>query len=98
MPPTLESEEWKKVNDSTSRLEVPGGYLYRVITRPGEPSHIVFVADMHHTLMKAAFHLGSGNASTDMGAIEGHSVVVKEAGDRIAHALDALAQAVESRT
>ena len=97
MPPTFASEDWKKVNASTSRLEVPGGYLYKVIPRPSEPSHIVFVADLSYALMKAAFHLGNGNASTDMGAIEGHSVSVKEAGDRIAHALDALAQAIENR-
>ena len=97
MPPTFASEDWKKVNASTSRLEVPGGYLYKVIPRPGEPSHIVFVADMHHTIMKAVDRLGFGNASTDMGAIEGHAVMVKEAGDRIAHALEALAQAVENR-
>jgi len=82
------SEEWKKVNASTSRLEVPGGYLYKVIPRPGEPSHIVFVTDMHHTILKAVDRIGFGNASTDM---------VKEAGDRIAHALNALAQAIENR-
>lgn len=89
--------EWEKVNTSTSRLDVPGGHLYKVIPGGGQPSHVVFVADLSHAITGAAFHLGTGNASTHMGAIEAHSVMVKEAGDRIADSLDGLARAIESR-
>ena len=88
--------EWEKVNATTTRLDVPGGYLYRVTT-PKHPPMIVFVADppLAEAISRAAAHLGTGNAATDMGAIEAHSLMVKEAGESISSALSELARAVE---
>jgi len=40
-------------------------------------------------------YLGNGNAATQMGAIEGHAVAVKEAADTIAAALRDVADAIE---
>jgi hypothetical protein len=40
--------------------------------------------------------LGNGNASTPMGAIETHGVMIKEAGEAIADALLEVAKAIEN--
>ena len=88
------TDEWERINATTDRLEVPGGWLYKV-----KPDIVTFVADppLYDAIRKAAADLGTGNAATPMGAIEAHSLMVKEAGNSIADALHALARAVEEQ-
>lgn len=45
-------------------------------------------------IRSAAHHLGNGNASTDMGAIENLAKEIKEGTKRIAEAIESLADAV----
>jgi len=48
------------------------------------------------TLWESAKHLGAGNADTGgVGAIEGHAMMVRDAGEHIASALDGVAAALD---
>lgn len=91
--------EWEKVNGMTARMEVPGGWLYRVLPGGGHPPLLSFVADppLGRDIYKLGEALGNGNAATPFGAIEGHAVMVKEASQRIAESIDGLAAALRER-
>lgn len=89
-----DTADWEKVNGTTSRLDVPGGYLYRVAPGGQQPTQIVFVADLPGAIVRAAYHLGTGVAATEMGALEAHAVQVKEASERLADGLRDLAAAL----
>lgn len=91
---TYGNEEWENVNGSTARLEVPGGWLYKVSVGGGQRPLLAFVSDLPGAISGAAFHLGTGNAATSMGAIEAHSVNVKEGAIAIADAISELATAI----
>lgn len=45
-------------------------------------------------IIAAAQHIGAGNSSTQMGAIEFHAVTIKNAADNIADAIRELAEAI----
>lgn len=87
----------EKVNGTTLRLEVPGGWLYKVSPGGSHAPLITFVADppLSTTIYKLGEALGNGNSVGPFGAIEGHAVMLKEASGRIAESLDAVARAIE---
>ena len=85
----FDPKSWEVINADTERLEVPGGYLYRVKVKGGDP-WIGFVSDVPGAIRFATKWLGTGDASTHFGAIEAHASMLKESMDRIADGLDAL--------
>lgn len=88
--------EWEEVNGTTRRLEVPGGWLYKVTPGGGHPPVVVLVADppLSTTLYKMGEALGNGGAASPFGAIEGHSVMLRDGAARVADAISELAGAV----
>lgn len=86
----LNPNDWERVNATTDRLDVPGGWLYRTKT----PAVITFVADppLSVAIARAASSLGTGNAATPMGAIEAHASLLKEAAETIAFSIDGMAR------
>jgi len=63
----------------------------------GEAANVVDALDgIGKALWDAATHLGNGNASTGgVGAIEGHAMMLRDAGEHIAGALDGIASALD---
>jgi hypothetical protein len=86
----IDPNEWECVNADTERLEVPGGYLYRVDHGDDSPPWIGFVAGTADAIRYATKWLGTGEASTPFGAMEAHASMLDKTGQRIAEALDGL--------
>ena len=64
----------------------------------GSPANLVDVLDAMVTAIRySAEHLGTGNAATQMGAIELLAKEVKEGTERVASGLHAIAEAIENR-
>jgi len=63
----------------------------------GEAANVVdALASIGEAIAFAAKDLGNGNASTGgVGAIEGHAMMVRDAGEHIASALDGVAAALD---
>lgn len=62
----------------------------------GEAANVVdALAGIGRMVWESAKHLGNGTADTGFGAIEGHSMMVKDAGERIASALNGVASALD---
>lgn len=66
-----------------------------VLDSNGETANMVDVIDrLARSITSAATCLGTGNAMTDMGAIEMHAVAIKDAASEIASAIRDLAEVV----
>ncbi len=60
-----------------------------------EPANLVdAIAQIGNALRYSAKWLGNGDAGTPMGALEAHGVAITEGADRIASALDGIAEAI----
>ena len=70
-----------------------------VSDRNMEPANLVDVLDdIARAIRFSAKHLGSGDAATQMGALENLAKEVKEGSERMAGGLHAIAEAIENRT
>lgn len=69
-----------------------------VSDRNMEPANLVDVLDdIARAIRYTAKHLGTGDAATQMGALEVLAKEVKEGSERVAGGLHAIAEAIENR-
>ena len=81
----------KQAAETIANALVAGLVSPNVPDANAEPANIV---DAMWSVAQQLKWLGNGDASTTMGAIEGHGAAVIEAADKIADAVDNLAEAV----
>lgn len=93
----FDANDWHTVAAGTDRLKVPGGFLYRVKQPNREAPWIGFVSDASEAIRFAGKWLGTGDASTPMGALEAHADIVSKSLNTIGSALADVADHLRQR-